>query len=209
MSTQFLQTIISAIAIVVGSLVGAYCSYKISQKMHAKQIQDEHTLIEDNRNYDEMIRCKEVCNNANVIRLDIATAIFQSIRSIKNKDEEKKYLYILPINRSYSSAVASLSDKFDLKELSYLYQLYGVIEKVNRDILNWNIREDNSYCKVEVGFKAILYKIYGDNIDEIISIEPDKISYLELCRNSFIREPYKDLLHRLDQLCDIKNYPIN
>ena len=208
MPESVMPSIISAISILAGSLVGAFCSYRISQKMHKKQIQAERKIIEDNRSYEEKVRCKEACNNANVIRLDIATAIYQSIRSLRNNEEEKKYLYLLPINKEYSKSVASLSDKFDLKELSYLYQLYGIIEKVNRDIYNWNIGDDSSYGNVEVGLKAILYKLYGESINKIILVEPDKISYDELYKNNYIREPYKNLLNKLDELCDFENYQL-
>jgi hypothetical protein len=206
MSIQLLSSVISAISIIIGSLVGAYCTYKISQKMHIKQIQDEHKIIEDNRKYDQMVRAKDICNNANVIRLDIATAIYQSIRSINNNDEEKKYQYILPVNKDYSKAVASLSTKFDLKELSYLYQLYGIIEKVNIDILNWSFGDDDMYCKIHIGLKSILYKIYGNNVDNIVRFEVNQISYQQLYNNSFIKEPYKKLLSKLDYLCNIENY---
>ena len=205
---SFMPSIISAISIIIGSLVGAFCSYRISQKMHNKQIQAEHKIIEENRSYEESVRYKEVCKNANIIRLDIATAIYQSIRSLKNSDEEKKYLYILPINKEYSKVVASLSDRFDLKELSYLYQLYGIIEKVNKDIHNWNIGDDSSYCGVEIGLRAILYKIYGNNIDKVLLIEPDQVSYDELYKNNYIREPYKNLLNKLDKFCLLENYQL-
>lgn len=206
MSIQLLSSVISAISIIIGSLVGAYCTYKISQKMHIKQIQDEHKIIEDNRKYDQMVRAKDMCNNANVIRLDIATAIYQSIRSINNDDEEKKYQYILPVNKDYSKAVAALSTKFDLKELSYLYQLYGIIEKVNIDIFNWSLGDNDRYYKIHVGLKSILYKIYGNNVDNIVSFDVNQISYHQLYNNNFIKEPYKKLLSKLDYLCDIENY---
>jgi len=205
---SFMPSIISAISIIVGSLLGAFCSYIISRKMYEKQMQAEHKRIEENRSYEEGLRCKEICNNAHVIRLDIATAIYQSIRSLRNKEEEKKYLYILPLNKEYSKAVASLSDRFDLKELSYLYQLYGIIEKVNKDIHNWNIGDESSYGNVEIGLKSILYKIYGENSNNIILFEPDNVSYDELYQNNYIREPYRELLSKLDKLCDLENYQL-
>lgn len=202
---SFIPSIISAISIIIGSLVGAFCSYRISQKMHNKQIQSEYEIIKENRSYEEGVRNKDVCKNANIIRLDIATAIYQSIRSLKNNDKGKKYLYILPVNKEYSRVVASLSDRFDLKELSYIYQLYGIIDKVNKDIHNWNIG-DNTSTEFEVGLRAILYKIYGDNIDKVLLVEPDQVGYDELYKNNYIREPYKNLLQKLDEFCLLENY---
>ena len=198
-------SIISAISIIIGSLVGAYCSWIINKNMHNKEIEDQQKILKENRFYEEKYRVKEVCNNANVIRLDIATSLFQSIRSLQNTEEEKKYLYLLPINKNYSDSVASLSDKYSLKELSYLYQLYGIIEKVNRDIYSWNTSDNYAYERVKKGFNCILYKIYGDNVDKILKVDADKISYNELYNNEYIRESYKNLLSKLDDLCLVEN----
>ena len=205
MPIAVVTTIISAISIIAGSLLGALFSWIISKKMHNQKMQEEYKLIKENRQYEESYRAKEVCNNANVIRLDIANAIFQSIRSLQNTEERKNYLYLLPINKYYSQAVASLSDKYNLKELSYLYQLYGIIEKVNRDIYEWTIGDKDAYDKVKAGFETILYKMYGDNFRKVIIINPDKISYIELYKNDYTIKPYKDLLAKLDDLCLLEN----
>lgn len=205
MSSSYVSTIISAISIIAGSLLGALCSWIINKKMHNQKMQEEYKLIEDNRKYEDSYRAKEVCNNANVIRLDIANAVFQSIRSLQNTDEKKKYLYLLPINKNYSQAVASLSDKYDLKELSHLYQLYGIIEKVNRDIYSWTIGDKDAYDKVRTGFETVLYKLYGDNFEKVLTINPDQISYIELYRNDFTIKHYKNLLEKLDELCLLEN----
>ena len=205
MPIAVVTTIISAISIIAGSLLGALFSWIISKKMHNQKMQEEYKLIQENRKYEESYRAKEVCNNANVIRLDIANAIFQSIRSLQNTEERKNYLYLLPINKYYSQAVASLSDKYNLKELSYLYQLYGIIEKVNRDIYEWTIGDKDAYDKVKAGFGTILYKMYGDNFKKVLTINPEKVSYIELYRNDYTMKPYKDLLEKLDDLCLLEN----
>lgn len=205
MPIPVITSIISAVSIIVGSLVGAFCSYKISTKMYKKQVSDEHSLMIENREFEERFKVKQVCDNANIIRLDITTAIYQSIRSLQNNSEIKKYLYLLPINKNYSSAVASLSHKFNLKELSYIYQLYGIIEKVNRDIYNWNIGDSKQYENVEIGFEAILYKLYGENYDKLINIDTESITYEELYNNSLIEKHYKEILAKLDDVCILDN----
>ena len=205
MPIPIVTSIISAISIIAGSLIGAYCSWIISKNMHVKEIEDQHKILKENRCYEEKYRVKEVCNNANVIRLDIATSLFQSIRSLQNNDEDKKYLYLLPINKNYSEAVASLSDEYSLQELSLLYQLYGIIEKVNRDIYSWNSTDNNTYERVRKEFSSILYKIYGNNVEKILKVDADKISYKELYNNQYIRSSYKNLLEKLDELCLVEN----
>lgn len=205
MPIAIITTIISAISILAGSTLGALFSWIISKKMHSQKMQEEYKIMQENRKYEDSYRAKEVCNNANVIRLDIANALFQSIRSLQNTDEKKNYLYLLPINKYYSQAVASLSDKYNLKELSYLYQLYGIIEKVNRDIYEWTIGDTEAYDKVKTGFETILYKMYGDDFKKVLTIDPDKISYIELYKNDSTGKQYKDLLEKLDDLCLLEN----
>ena len=205
MSTSVLTSLISAVSIIAGSLLGALCSYIISSKLYKRQNNDEILRIEENRKYEEKFKLKKICDNANIIRLDISTAIFQSIRSIQNNEENKKFLYLLPINKDYSSAVASLNDNFNLKELSVIYQLYGIIEKVNRDIYNWKLGDEEAYKNVQVGFLSILFKIYGDNYKKLMLVDTNTVSYDELYKNNLINSSYKEVLLKLDDLCVIEN----
>lgn len=205
MPIPIITSIISAISIILGSILGALFSYLISKNMYKKQIKDEHLLCIENRRFEERFKAKEICDNANIIRLDISTAVYQSVRSLQNEDEEKKYLYLLPVNKNYSLAIASLSHKYSLKELSSIYQLYGIIEKVNRDIYNWNIGDNKSYESVSVGFKSILFKLYGDNYKKIINININIVPYEELYLTEFMNPEYKYILEKLDELCVIEN----
>ncbi|MGM9978805.1 MAG: hypothetical protein ACI33J_08415 [Clostridium sp.] len=198
MPITIITTIISAFSIIAGSLLGALFSWIINRKMHQKRIQE-------NKRYEESCKKKQLVNNANVIRLDIATAIFQSIRSLQNKDEDKKYLYLMPLNKEYSLAIISLSDEYSLQELSLIYQLYGIIEKVNKDIQGWKVGDNRAYDKVLKGFKSILYKIYKDNYENILKVNPDMISYEELYNNEYIDNEYKKVLKKLDKLYLMEN----
>ncbi|ATD55156.1 hypothetical protein [Clostridium chauvoei] len=204
MSDNVITTIISASAIVSGSLIGAIFSYYISKKTTSKSIKEQYRIQEANREYEEKYKIKEKCTYANVVRLDICTAIFQSIRSLQNK-ENISYLYILPISKEYQKAVASLSDKYSLKELSYIYQLYGIIEKVNKDIYNWTYDNVEGYKMIKRGFLDILKKLYGENYKKILKIEIDKLSYEDLYNNDLIKEGYKEVLMTLDNLCYAEN----
>lgn len=205
MPIAIITSIISAISIITGTLVGAYCSWIINRKMHKTDIKEQYALLEENRKYEETYKVKELCTNANLIRLDLCTSIFQSIRSLQNKDESKQYLFLLPINKNYSCTVASLSDKYTLKELSYLYQLYGIIQKVNREINNWNSGDKGAYENIRKGFVAILTKIYGENYVKLLLIDINKISYQDLHNNDFIKDGYKEVLVKLDYLCAVEN----
>lgn len=204
MPLPIITSIISAISILVGSLMGAYFSYLISKKMHERAHEEKNSIREEDRKYAECQKEKERTINANLVRLDIATAIFQSIRGLKNNDLEKVYLYSLPVNKDYANALASLTETYSLKELSKLYQVYGIIEKVNRDINSYKGGGEDDYERIRLGFDTILNKIYGNNAPNIVQFNEDEKSYDEIISNEFIKKEYKDILLKLNAVCAIR-----
>lgn len=204
MPLPIITSIISALSIIIGSLIGAYFSYLISKKMHERAHEEKTSLREEDRKYAEYEKEKERRISANLVRLDIATAIFQSIRGIKNNDLKKIYSYSLPINKNYANAIASLTEVYTLQELSKIYQIYGIIEKVNRDINNFNGGDLEDYKRIKLGFNTILSKIYGKNVNNIVKLNEDRISYEDIIANKFIEKEYKDILIKLNNVCEIK-----
>lgn len=200
MPIPVITSIISACSILAGSAMGAWFSWIINNKMYKIQREEQFNLINYNRDYENLFKIKAVCENANTIRLDLCTSIYQSIRTLLN-DTDLMYIYPIPINRNFSCAVASLSDKYTIKELSYLYQLYGIIEKVNNDILNLDIDNIKNKEKVLSGFKSILTKIYGFNSVSILKENIDNLSYEDLYKNEYIKEGYKNIFIKLDCSC--------
>ena len=204
MNDNLITTLISGSAIIMGSLIGASFSWITNKKITSKSIKEQYKLQEVNRKYEESYKMKELCTYANVVRLDICTAIFQSIRSLQNRDE-LSYIYILPISSEYQKAVASLSCKYNLKDLSYIYQLYGIIEKVNKDVFECKYGDKQGYDNIRNGLKDILRKLYGENYSKIINIDIDKLSYEDIYNNDLIKEGFKEVLKTLDYICYIEN----
>lgn len=205
MPIPIITSIISAISIIVGSLVGAFFSYIINKTMYNKQISHEKLITDENRRFEESFKLKELCDNANVIRLDISTAIYQSIRTMKFKEYDDKYLFMLPINKNYSNAIATLSHKFSLKELNYIYMIYGIIEKVNKDICNISLGDMDNYKNIEIELASMLYHIYGENYEEILKVDIERIPYVDLYDNDLIKSQYRDILKKLDHICILDN----
>ncbi|MDQ0149072.1 hypothetical protein ACFO6R_05680 [Eubacterium multiforme] len=204
MPIPLITSIISAISILAGSAMGAWFSWLINNKMHKRKMREEYSIIEDNRKYEEQFKFKEICANANLVRLDVCTSIYQSIRTLLER-ESSSYIYPIPINKNYSCAISTLSDNYSLKELSYLYQLYGIIERVNNDILNCNFKSNEEIENVLIGFEIILNKIYGENLKKFLKINIDNISYKDLYDNEYIKLGYKEILEKLDNLCYREN----
>lgn len=94
---------------------------------------------------------------------------------------------------------------YTFKELSNLYQLYGIIEKVNRDIYNLDLGDNKCYENIKLGFNTILYKVYGENYKCILLLDIDNVCYDDLLQNNYIRPCYKELLIKLNFHCTLEN----
>lgn len=201
--TEIFETMISAIAIIIGSLIGAFFSWIISKKTTLKNIEEQYKILERNMVYEETCKKDEVCKQANIVRLDICTALFQSIRAIKEYTlNEEKNIYPIPINKSYSYSVATLSNYYSLQDISYIYQLYSFIESMNSHLMYKNFLKEEFKEKELINiYKQFIEKVYGENCNEILKLHVDNISYEDLYKNNYIKEGYKNALEKLDKLC--------
>ncbi len=199
---HLLTPIISSIAIILGTVIGGVFSWIITKKSTDRSIAVQNKIVEDNRRYSERARMKRNYEYANIIRLDICTALFQCIRLLKGFEEKGDIdMYPIPMDSEYSSGIAYLKNEFDLKELSYIYQLYGIIEKLNRDTNNLNYYNNKDYNLIKIDCSMFLKKLYGDNFEKIIEVNIETISYKELYYNEIIKTGYWKVLKKLDEIC--------
>ena len=115
--------LISAGGLVLGSVIGAICSIFINKVSLHEQVR----IQRENLNYQENCNAKEKYINANIIRLDFCNAIYQSVRVLQNMDNYE-VSYSIPMYKDYHKIIATLCDEYSLKELSYIYQFYGILE---------------------------------------------------------------------------------
>ncbi|AEB76644.1 hypothetical protein [Clostridium botulinum] len=202
---EFITPIISATSVIIGSLIGGICSWITAKHSMKKSMEIQSKTVKDNRRYDQIERINNICQNVNIIRLDVCTAIFQSIRNIK-EIKEKNYInrYPIPINKDYSKVLSCLNKKFDLKELSYIYELYGIIEILNKDLKEFDDSKFNKYDLIKHDCELLLKKIYGENYINIQEIDIDKITYKELYDNNIIKEGYKRVFRKLEQISNVE-----
>ena len=198
-----LMNIISSIAIITGSILGATCSWIITKKALYKNEEIQNRIAEETRKLQRDKECEVVKENATIIRLDICTVLFQSIRTLRISANYRERLYTIPMNSDYSRAVASLQKNFQLKELSYIYQLYGIIEKLNCDIKNLKYSNDDDYKLIIMDYKILLQSLYGDNYKEILKLDIEIIGYDELWNNEYIKIGYKNVLDKLNKVCEL------
>jgi len=198
-----LMTIISATAIITGSILGGMCSLIITKKSLGKNEEIQNKIAEKTIKFQKDKEAEIVKENATIIRLDICTVLFQSVKTLRNSDNYKEKLYTIPMNHDYSRAVASLQKNFKLRELSYLYQLYGIIEKLNYDIRNLKYFNDEDYKLIIKDYEILLQSLYGDNYKEVLKLNIETVSYEELWDNDYVKLGYKNVLDKLNRICDL------
>jgi len=198
-----LMTIISATAIITGSILGGMCSWIITKKSLGKNEEIQNKIAEKTIKFQKDKEAEIVKENATIIRLDICTVLFQSVKTLRNSDNYKEKLYTIPMNHDYSRAVASLQKNFKLRELSYLYQLYGIIEKLNYDIRNLKYFNDEDYKLIIKDYEILLQSLYGDNYKEVLKLNIETVSYEELWDNDYVKLGYKNVLDKLNRICDL------
>lgn len=199
---KFLTPAISAAAILTGTIIGSIWSGLIAKKNR----EVENKIVDDNRKHDNLEKINKICENINIIRLDICNAIFQSVRTLKYYNEgNNENKYPIPINKDYSRVVASITSLFNLKEMSYIYQLYGIMETMNKHMKNLNYNDDE-YNLIKKDCELFLKKLYGQNFHKILQVDIETVTYEELYNNEFIKAGYKEVLGKLDKNSCVEGY---
>ena len=190
--------LISAGGLVLGSVIGAICSIFINKVSLHEQVR----IQRENLNYQENCNAKEKYINANIIRLDFCNAIYQSVRVLQNMDNYE-VSYSIPMYKDYHKIIATLCDEYSLKELSYIYQFYGILEINSKKIEGSNSKDLNDKIVIQNSFKNILIKLYGENYIKLLSKNIDCLSFNELYCDSLMKKGYRDILKSLDVICNM------
>ncbi|MDO5780753.1 MAG: hypothetical protein Q4Q02_09555 [Clostridium sp.] len=199
MPIALVTALISAGGLILGSVIGAICSWFISKF----SLNEQKRIQQENLNYQQQCRCEEKYINANIIRLDFCNAIYQSIRYLQMEEKYSFYSFI-PIYKDYHKIVASLCDEYSLRELSYIYQLYGVLEECSKMVEFYLKSNSLDNIAIRNSYKRVLEKVYGDNYLKILSKNIDDISYKELYSDCLMKEGYRNILKSLDEICNIE-----
>lgn len=195
-----ITALISAGGLILGSVIGAICSWFISKF----SLNEQKRIQKENLIYQQQCKCQEKYTNANIIRLDFCNAIYQSIRYLQ-KEEKYRFYSSIPIYKDYHKIVASLCDEYSLKELSYIYQLYGVLEESSKMIEFYWRSDSSDNIELRNSYKNVLKKIYGDNYLKALSKNIDDISYKELYSDCLMKDGYRHILKSLDEICNIEH----
>ena len=103
------------------------------------------------------------------------------------------------MNYNYSEAIVGLIKTFNLKEMSYIYQLFGIIEKLKNDTNEYHYNE-RSFTLIKEDCEMFIKKLYGNNFLKALDFNMDKVTYENLYENEIIKLGYKDVLIKLSKI---------
>ncbi|EJP6473679.1 hypothetical protein NHI66_003039 [Clostridium botulinum] len=204
MPKALIGTAISATAIIIGSIIGGIWSSCINKKSITKNEEIQKHILEENKKIDKIYYKDKFKESGRIVRLDICTAIFEGIRTIKKikYNKEEYYPVCISINKNYYRDIAVLTKKFTLKEISYINQLYGIIDKINYDVKKIDYSNKNNWLNILMDYEILLKKVYGDNYDKILEIDIEKCNYDDLIDNNIIKEGYREVLMKLNDIIE-------
>lgn len=197
---NLINPIISSTSIIIGAILGGIFSWFINKNSTAISIKTQGKIEKANREYQEQDKALKLSEYATIIQLDICTTLFQSLRMLKEFDEKSKIsIYPIPMNFNYAQAIVALGKDFNLKDISYIYQLYGIIEKLNNDTKGYHYDEKH-YTLIKEDYEMFIKKIYGDNFLNALEFDIDIVTYEDLYNNEIIKLGYKNVLIKLDNI---------
>lgn len=197
---NLLNPIISSISIIIGAILGGIFSWFINKASTSRAIETQSKLEKAKREYREQNKAIMLREYATIIRLDICTTLFQSLRMLKKFDGKNKInIYPVPMNLNYAGAIAALEKILNLKEMSYIYQLYGIIEKLNNDTKGYHY-DGRHNTLIKEDYEMFIKKLYGDNFSKALEFDIDEVTYENLYNNDIIKPGYKNVLIKLDSI---------
>ncbi|MBU3143596.1 hypothetical protein [Clostridium sp. CF012] len=190
--------LISSVSIIIGAILGGIFSWLINKNYSSKAIETQSKIEKSKREYQEKNKEFKLNEYVNIIQLDICTALFQSLRMIKEFDNNKKKIsiYPVPMNSNYAEAIVSLIKTFNLKEMSYIYQLYGIIEKLKNDTNAYHY-DERHYTLIKEDCEMFIKKLYGTNFSKALDFDLNNVTYENLYDNEIIKVGYKNVLIKL------------
>lgn len=199
---NLITPMITSFAIITGTILGGIFSWLINKNSTFKAIETQSKIERDKKEYEEQKKAFKLCEYATIIRLDICTALFQSLRMLIEFDGNNKIIiYPIPMNTNYAEAIVALQEILNLKEMSYIYQLYGIIEKLNNDTKGYKYDEDH-LSLIKNDHEMYIKKIFGNNFSKALNFDVDNVTYENLYYNDIIKEGYKNVLIKLDSIAN-------
>lgn len=181
----------------VGSAIGGIASYLGSKKAAKVNIDAQQRVLNEEKIKEKEEREQILRTSARIIYIDIFTALKEIIR-IQTKIQKPNIGNApegISISRNYSEHIANLSGDFQLEQLVLINKLYGLVWRLQQDILRLNYITDD-YNAIRFSVNIIGVELFGANFFSIL----DEIEYDNLDDRKIISRMEPQYYGLLDSL---------
>lgn len=181
----------------VGSAIGGIASYLGSKKAAKVSIDAQQRVLNEEKIKEKEEREQILRTSARIIYIDIFTALKEIIR-IQTKIQKPNIGNApegISISRNYSEHIANLSGDFQLEQLVLINKLYGLVWRLQQDILRLNYITDD-YNAIRFSVNIIGVELFGANFFSIL----DEIEYDNLDDRKIISRMEPQYYGLLDSL---------
>lgn len=181
----------------VGSAIGGVASYLGSKKAAKVNIDAQQRVLNEEKIKEKEEQEQILRTSARIIYIDIFTALKEIIR-IQTKIQKPNIGNApegISISRNYSEHIANLSGDFQLEQLVLINKLYGLVWRLQQDILRLNYITDD-YNAIRFSVNIIGVELFGANFFSIL----DEIEYDNLDDRKIISRMEPQYYGLLDSL---------
>lgn len=189
----------------IGAVIGGCLSYIGSKKATEDSIKAQTKIYEHTRELEERRAYENRRTAAKIIYIDFLNAICEGFNVVK--EQKRQYVgtlpNLLPMNTGYSAVIVSLSGDLNSNDLVLINKLYGIMEKIRYDIMQFNYLLDTTE-HIRLGYSILLVEVFGDKYLDMMQYS------LNLITKDFIVEQldskYKALFERLRSIGELDTY---
>lgn len=181
----------------VGSAIGGIASYLGSKKAAKVNIDAQQRVLNEEKIKEKEEQEQILRTSARIIYIDIFTVLKEIIR-IQTKIQKPNIGNApegISISRNYSEHIANLSGDFQLEQLVLINKLYGLVWRLQQDILRLNYITDD-YNAIRFSVNIIGVELFGANFFSIL----DEIEYDNLDDRKIISRMEPQYYGLLDSL---------
>jgi hypothetical protein len=181
----------------VGSAIGGIASYLGSKKAAKVNIDAQQRVLNEEKIKEKEEQEQILRTSARIIYIDIFTVLKEIIR-IQTKIQKPNIGSApegISISRNYSEHIANLSGDFQLEQLVLINKLYGLVWRLQQDILRLNYITDD-YNAIRFSVNIIGVELFGANFFSIL----DEIEYDNLDDRKIISRMEPQYYGLLDSL---------
>lgn len=187
--------IIPAVICVFGAFLGGIVATRLinktTEKVTQRNIDEQNKVIEESKHIQALAEIKLIRVKSRIVYNDILNACHEGFMYLKSKNQPT----LISINYNYSEDVMFLYNRFTQEELTLIYNIYGMLEKIRHDILKSDY-STGRFLDVQFDFSMLVNTIFKDKYEKIINFTPTHITKDFLLDN--MNSEYKIIFTKLN-----------